>query len=175
MGDRLGLFYPLLQLGVVARLAGDYTRAAALVEESLALGRELGSKAVICVALHYLGDVVQDQGDYERALALYQESVALARPIEHKENIALCLIGLGGVAGAIGQAERAARLLSAATTLFDTIGVSVAAWPEVRADDDRYVAAARAQLDEATFAAAWAAGHAVAGSGGCRGVGALNR
>ncbi len=104
---------------------------------------------------------MQDQGDYRRALALYQESVALARRFEWKEGIAQCLVGIGGVASAVGQAERAARLLSAAETLLDSIGLSLAAWPEVRADFDRYVAAARAQLDEATFKAAWAEGRAM--------------
>jgi non-specific serine/threonine protein kinase len=84
--------------------------------------------------------------------------LALARQLEHKERIAQCLVGVGGVASAVRQAERAARLLSAAETLLGTIGLSLAAWPEVRADHDRYVAAARAQLDDATFAAAWAEG-----------------
>jgi tetratricopeptide (TPR) repeat protein len=161
VGDRNGLFFPLLQLGVVARLEGDHTGAAALYQESLTLGRELGAKAIICVALRYLGEVEQDRGDYARTLALYQESLALARPIDHEENIALCLMGIGGVAGAVRQAECAARLLSAAATLLDTIGLSLAAWPEVRADYDRYVAAARAQLDEVVFTAAWAEGRAM--------------
>jgi hypothetical protein len=49
-------------------------------------------------------------------------------------------------------------LLSAAETLLDSIGLSLAAWPEVRTDYERYLAAVRAQLDEATFAAAWAGG-----------------
>jgi predicted ATPase/transcriptional regulator with XRE-family HTH domain len=161
LGDRLGLTFPLRQLGFVAWREGDYTRACTLLEESLALGRELGAKGIISVALRHLGDVVQAQGDVQRALALYQESVALARPIEHKQNIAWCLVGLGGVAGAVGQGEHAARLLSAAEILFDTIGLSLALGPEVRADYDRYVAAARAQLDEATWAAAWAEGRAM--------------
>jgi len=104
---------------------------------------------------------VLDQGDSERALALYQESWALARQFEFKEGIAQGLLGIGGVASAVRQAERAARLLSAAETLLDSIGLSVAVWPDVRADYERYVAAARAQLDEATFAAAWAEGRAL--------------
>jgi predicted ATPase/transcriptional regulator with XRE-family HTH domain len=158
VGDRLGLAFPLMQLGIVARLEGDHTRSTALVEESLALGRELGAKGIMSVALRHLGDVMQDQGDEQRALALYQESVALARPLENKQNIAFCLVGIGGVAGAVGQGERAARLLSAAETLFDTIGLSLALGPEVRADYDRYVSAAHAQLDAATWAAAWAEG-----------------
>jgi tetratricopeptide (TPR) repeat protein len=142
----------------VARLGGDHTQAAALHEEAVALGHELGAKAIISEALQNFGDVVQDQGDYERALALYQESLALAWPLAFKQNIAWCLIGLGGVAGALGQAECAARLLSAGETLFDTIGLSLVVWPEVRADYDRFVAAARDQLDESTFTAAWAQG-----------------
>jgi non-specific serine/threonine protein kinase len=104
---------------------------------------------------------VQDQGDYARALVLYQESLALARLIENKEHIACCMVGLGGVAGALRQAERAARLLSAAETLLDTIGLSLAAWPEVRADFDRYVAVPRVHLSEEAFAAAWAEGQAL--------------
>jgi hypothetical protein len=51
--------------------------------------------------------------------------------------------------------------LSAAETLLNTSGLSLAAWPDVHADYERYVAAVRAQLDEATFAAAWAAGRAM--------------
>jgi predicted ATPase len=161
VGDLNGLAEALPLLGIIARLEGDHTRAAALLEESLALAREVGDKDNISVALRCLGDVMQDQGDYERALALYQESVALARLIEGKERIAHCLVGVGGVASAVRQAERAARLLSAAETLLDSIGLSLAAWPEVRADFDHYVAVARAQLDEATFEAAWAAGRAL--------------
>jgi predicted ATPase/class 3 adenylate cyclase/DNA-binding NarL/FixJ family response regulator len=162
VGDLNGLAEALPQLGILARLEGDHTRAAALLEESLALGREVGDKSNISGALQCLGDVVQDQGDYERALALYQESLGLARLLEgNKESIARCLVGVAGVAGAVRQAERAVRLLSAAETLLDTIGLSLAAWPETRADYDRYVAAARAQLDETTFMAAWAQGHAM--------------
>ena len=45
--------------------------------------------------------------------------------------------------------------------LLATIGLSVSVWPTTHADYERSVAAVRAQLDEATFAAAWAAGHAL--------------
>jgi serine phosphatase RsbU (regulator of sigma subunit) len=51
--------------------------------------------------------------------------------------------------------------LSAAETLLDSIGLSLAAWPELRTDSDRYVAATRAQLSEEAFAAAWAEGRAL--------------
>jgi predicted ATPase/DNA-binding XRE family transcriptional regulator len=161
VGDRIGLVSPLWQLGLIARHQGDHRRAGALVEESLALSRELGSKAMICLALLHLGEVVLEQGEEQRALALFQESLALARPIEYKDIVAECLVGIGGVAGAVRQPERAARLLSAAETLLDTVGLLVGVGPEVRADYDRYVVAARAQLDEASFMVAWAEGQAM--------------
>ncbi|HEX9438485.1 MAG TPA: tetratricopeptide repeat protein, partial [Roseiflexaceae bacterium] len=161
VGDRKGLAEALVQLGIVARLEGDHTRAASLLEESLALGREVGDKGDVSLALQRLGEVVQDQGDAQRALALFQQSLVLARPLELKDIIPGCLVGIGGVAGAVRQAERAVRLLSAAENLLDTIGLSLAAWPEVRADYERFVAAARAQIDEATFATAWAEGRAM--------------
>jgi len=161
VGDRAGLADALWNLGNMARQEGDHTQAAALLEESLALARQADAKGIILQVLQPLGDVAQDQGDHERALALYQESLVLARQFEHKESIARCLVEVGGVASAFRQAERAARLLSAAETMLDSIGLSVAVWPDLRADYERYMAAVRAQLDEATFTAAWAAGRAL--------------
>ena len=161
VGDAWGLMHTRDQLGQVARAEGDYMQAGLLFEESLAISRETGNKGSLATSLQGLADVVQDQGDYRHALALYQESVALVRRFEWKEGIAKCLLGIGGVASAVRQAERAARLLSAAETLLDSIGLSLAAWPEVRADFDHYVAVARAQLSEEAFAAAWAAGRAL--------------
>jgi hypothetical protein len=57
------------------------------------------------------------------------------------------------------QPERAARLLGAVDALREMIGYRLAA--AERTDYDRDVAAIRAQLDAATFAAAWAAGQAL--------------
>jgi tetratricopeptide (TPR) repeat protein len=144
VGDRSGLAGALSMLGGIAQSEGDLARAGALYEESLALDRELDSKSNISIDLMHLGDVAQDQGDEQRAMTLYQESLAQMRHfLELKEFIAQCLLGLAGVAGAVRQGERAARRLSAAETLLNTIGLSVSAWPETRADYDRYVAAAR--------------------------------
>jgi hypothetical protein len=46
-------------------------------------------------------------------------------------------------------------------SLLKTIGLSVSAWPEARAAFEQEKAAAHAQLGEAAFAAAWAAGRAM--------------
>jgi predicted neutral ceramidase superfamily lipid hydrolase len=58
-----------------------------------------------------------------------------------------------------GQPKRAAWLFGAAEALRETSGASIP--PVDRADYDRILAAVRAQLDEQTFAAAWAEGRAM--------------
>ena len=63
------------------------------------------------------------------------------------------------MAGVQGQQVRAARLLGAVEALLEATNDHVD--PADRAEYDRDVAAARAQLDEATFAAAWAEGRAM--------------
>jgi hypothetical protein len=90
----------------------------------------------------------------------FEDSLALYREVGNEDGIAYCLAGLAGVAGAEGQPERAARLLGAAEALLEATGVRLIAAD--RAEYDRNVAAVRAQLDEAAFAAAWAEGRAMA-------------
>jgi hypothetical protein len=59
----------------------------------------------------------------------------------------------------MGQPVQAARLFGAAEALREAIGLSRQS--DERAAYDRSVAAVRAQLESATFAAAWAEGHRV--------------
>jgi hypothetical protein len=80
---------------------------------------------------------------------------------QHHEQIriAQCLKGFGGVACAARLAVRAARLCGAARPC--TRQWSFRLDPADRAQFDRTVAAARTQLDDATFTAAWAAGRSL--------------
>lgn len=165
-GYKCPLADSLSDLGGVARREGDYEQAAALYEESLALYRELGKReANVANELRHLGHVAHYQGNTARASSLFKESLTILREPErvttfaykgYKQIIAGCLVGLAGVAGAAGQPARAAQLLGASEALLEAIG---AVWePADRAEYQCYVAAVRAHLDEATFAAAWAEG-----------------
>lgn len=80
----------------------------------------------------------------------------MQREAGNKQGIAECLVGLAGLAAVAGQPERAARLFAAAEALLDAIGAPLS--PADRAESQRDLAAARAQLDSAAFAAAWDAG-----------------
>ncbi len=155
-GDEWGAAQLLNSLGDVARTRREYEVAAPLYEESLALFRKLGSKGSIPSLLHNLGQVALAQGAPERAEALFGQSLALFRYLGDERGMAECVAGLAGVAAATGQPQRAARLLGATEALLEALGVPIS--PSNVADYERSVARARQQLDEQTFASAWAEG-----------------
>jgi hypothetical protein len=62
-------------LALVARVRGDFTRATALYEQSLALSRALGDGRLAAYTLIGLADVARDQGEYERVAELTKDSL----------------------------------------------------------------------------------------------------
>jgi tetratricopeptide (TPR) repeat protein len=158
LGDTYGNMWARCLLGRLAYFQGDLERAKVLFEESLAWFRNLGNVGVIDVLI-YLGRVVLDQGDTARAATLFRESLEAQQELGNKLCIARSLAGLAGVAGGTWQPRRAAQLLGAVERIHESIGQSLT--PIDRNVFDRYAAAIRAQLDDATFAAAWAAGRAL--------------
>ena len=73
----------------MAFFQGDYDRAAALWEESLALFRDLGDTIGIAYSYGNLGLVADAQDDYERAIASYEQALALFRQLDDRTYIAL--------------------------------------------------------------------------------------
>ena len=157
--DSLGIAACLGNLGDLAHARGDVTQAAALFEESLALAREQGNTWQAAYVLHSLGHLALVRGNQARATALLREGLALSGELEDRRAIAVCLDSLALVACGQRQPERAARLFGASEGLRAAMGVGRRAW--LRVDFDRGVAAARAALGEAAFAAAWAAGRSL--------------
>ena len=159
LGHKRAIAAALGNLGLVALLQGDYVQARGLHEECLALARLLGDKQTIAISLCNLGLAALYQGDYVQARAPHEESLVLSWELGDKENIAWCLEGLAGVAGAQGRPVQAARLYGAAEFLRDVIGIPLPLPYQVHYE--RMLAAARAQLDEAAFATAWAEGRSL--------------
>jgi predicted ATPase len=169
IGDKENLAMVLSGLGELAVRQGDYGRATALLEESVALHRKTGSKWGIAASLGTLGWVAQRQNDLEQATILLAESLALRREMQDAGGIAWCLEKLAEIGLAKGQQEspprqnedfrRAARLFAAAAALrapLDSI-IDLVDQPEY----ERHLALVQAQLDEATFEAAYAEGQAM--------------
>ncbi|PYO39393.1 MAG: XRE family transcriptional regulator, partial [Gemmatimonadetes bacterium] len=159
VGDQRGIANQVISLGVLARQEGDYQQAAQLCEGALALFEERGDQEGIALASMVLGAVAHNRGDTERAQALLKESLIVFSELGDKSNIAECLELLAGLASAQGQPIRAARLCGSAQALIESIGLTPA--PADRYQYERNVAAVRASLGEAAFAAAWAEGRAM--------------
>jgi predicted ATPase/class 3 adenylate cyclase len=160
LGYQEGIAYILNSLGEVMRGRGDYEQAGMLYEESLALARELGIKRVVASTLHNLGSIALYHRDTGSSAARFRESLALFLELSDKEGLTVCLAGLAAIAVTTGQPARAGRLFGAAEAVHLTMGGIL--WPTDHAEQAGYMAAARAQLDEATFTTAWAEGQAMA-------------
>jgi hypothetical protein len=117
------------------------------------VGDRRGTARSLCL----LAKVIAAQGDNTRARALYEESLALLRALGCSEYMALCLEGLGVVVAA-QKPGSAVRLWGAAEALRAAIGAPIP--PIERASYEQAVAAARTELGESDFAAAWAQGRA---------------
>jgi predicted ATPase/class 3 adenylate cyclase len=160
IGDPWAIARALLSLAQTAYVQGEYSRAEALFEECLALMRQAGSTSHSAVALLYLGHAARAQGNFRRATALYQEGLALSQGLGDKLRVLRELEGLATAVAAEGRAERATRLLGTASSLRDLLGS--ARHPMDRAAVEAALEAVRAALGEEAFAAAWAAGRALA-------------
>src|SRR3990172_4024738 len=106
----------------LAFFQGDYERAAALGEESLALSRKLGDKRGTASCLNILGLEAREQGDYDRATTLLEETLAQFRLLGDKWGIAFSQSNLGIVAWNQGDHERAELLFRESLLLRRALG-----------------------------------------------------
>jgi len=163
LGDQSGVPWSLLGLADVAQLQGDYDWAETLLNETIALCRRLIINRLLAFGLLNLADIVLYRGDATRASALFTEGLALFQEFESEGGIAQCLLGFAGVASTTGQGVRAARLCGAVEALLESVGTSIESFLPLddRIHYDRTIATMHAPLDDAAFAAAWAAGRAM--------------
>ncbi len=155
----------LALVGAIALERGDLERATAYCEESLAFARRTGADHPEGIALACLTHVARQRGDLAGAESLGREQLLVWRRLGDPAGLAGGLEDLALTAAAAqprgrARAERAARLLGAAAALRERVGVLRRRW--WGADLERDAALARAALGEARWAAAYAAGRALA-------------
>jgi predicted ATPase/DNA-binding XRE family transcriptional regulator len=101
----------LLIAGILATRHGDYDRAVALDEASLATYRDLGHKKSTHGPLRELGTVAYHRGDYARAVHLGEQALAVAREFGNASGSALAACNLADALRAQGELEGARTLL----------------------------------------------------------------
>ncbi len=156
LGEKSLLAQLLMFKGERARPEGDYATAQAALEECLTISRALGDKVWTAAALAALGRVARDRGDCRTAHNLFSEAIRIQQETEEKVWVAPYLDDIASLAVAHGQIRQAVRLLGAGTALREALGTQRK--PFERDGYERSVAAARAQLRDAEFEAAWAEG-----------------
>jgi predicted ATPase len=101
----------LLVAGILAARHGDYDRAVALDEESLALYRDLGHRKGTHGPLRELGVVAYLRGDHDRAVSLSEQALAVAEEFGSAPGSGLAACNLADALRARGDLERARTLL----------------------------------------------------------------
>ena len=108
----------LRELGLVTREQGNYARANALFEESLAFHRSVGDRA--CVALAHIGlaDVARDQGDAARVRKYGEPALFVLRELGMPWAIGFTLHTLALSAYYADQLAEAAALIRETEAVF---------------------------------------------------------
>jgi tetratricopeptide (TPR) repeat protein len=158
-GDDWGQAWSLYALAFLKLAEGNLAQARRALEEALVQLRRQDMPFGVFRALLALGYTLFEQGDVVDAEARFCEGLALSREWPLLTLITIGLDGLAMVAAARGRPLRAARLWGATEALREATGEQ--RWHVFQHSYDSTLAAAHAQVPEADWAAAWAAGRAL--------------
>jgi predicted ATPase len=114
-----GLAYTLFRL---ADRTTDFDRRKVMLEESLALLREVEDKFGIAECLMSLATFARTRGDYEQTRMIEKEHLALRKEIGDKDGIAIALAHSGGTAWLRGEYEEARKLYEESLAGFREVG-----------------------------------------------------
>jgi predicted ATPase/DNA-binding SARP family transcriptional activator len=109
-------------LGWLVNHFGETDNATAILEESLALFRDLEDRKGVATALDVLGDIAWGLDNFELARLRYEESLALRREIGEPSNIGTSLYSFGRLYVDHGYNDEAASLLEEGLVLLQRLG-----------------------------------------------------
>jgi tetratricopeptide (TPR) repeat protein len=148
--------WALVNLGRVAYRLGNPEQAMAYSQQGLAVFRDLKYQYGIAETLIDLGDIAHAREDDLQALAFYRESLTLIKNMGNVHYTHENIERLAGLLGRQQQPKRAVQLFAAIEHYREQKGIIRKSIDHPRYAQD--LAAARAQLDQETFATAWERG-----------------
>jgi predicted ATPase/DNA-binding CsgD family transcriptional regulator len=110
------------QAGYLAIWRGDYQRGGALLEEGMALYKELGDDPGVAISLFHLGQMAVHGRDRERTKALRVEAEALRKRLTDRQATGFLLVFLGMAAQDEENHDRAVALLEESLVLNRELG-----------------------------------------------------
>jgi hypothetical protein len=135
---------------------GDRDQALLLYTENLDHSRVHGHRRIEARSLGVLAEIAADEGRLDDARELLLASFRIDQELGNLPFMSFDLVRFAAVHIREGKAEIAARLIGRAVAGFEEIGLSLESW--MTRELDQATEAAQAQLDEASFTAAWEAG-----------------
>src|SRR5712691_7122498 len=112
----------LLAAARLAFIQSHYDQGEVLVQESLALFRELGDRRGIALSLDRLGMAAWRRGDFTAARVLMEEDLALFTEVGDQDRVAWSLFTLALLNNKQGKYTRACILFEESLTLFRGLG-----------------------------------------------------
>lgn len=113
----------LINVGWLAWWRGEDARAEAALQESHNLFQQIGERRTLPFALNLLGRLAWQRGDASRAHQLLAESIALSRDLGSRLPMIDSFMALAAIAHQANRPEVSARLLGAAESARNVIGV----------------------------------------------------
>ena len=112
----------LIGAGGLAFLQCEYSLSEKLLNEGLALARELWDNESIATSLQLLGSVAREQGAYYRAIKLHEGSLGIWRELDNKRGVARSLNYIGFASWLNGNFDKTAMVCEQALGLFRGLG-----------------------------------------------------
>jgi predicted ATPase/class 3 adenylate cyclase len=132
---------------------GDKDRYWLLTEENLEHSREHGHRRIEARSLGSLAERAASAGRFDDARELLVQSFRIDRELGNVLFVGLDLVRFAVMHTRDGRPDVAARLVAKAVMTFDELGFSLESWMTREVDDA--TDAVRAELDAASFEAAW--------------------
>ena len=159
--DERSLATILGNLGNMALEEHDYAAARAYLEEAAATHRRLAHQSSLANNLMDLGFIALSEARLDEAEPFLRESLAISSAERLGDLLPWAVEAVAAVALARGSPSEAVRLLAATTSTREELAMGADFYPVAEETRERTLDAARAELSEAEFAAAWAEGEAL--------------
>ncbi|MGB8909232.1 MAG: tetratricopeptide repeat protein [Candidatus Cybelea sp.] len=156
LDNQSGLANALVKIGLIAMAYEKYESAEELFGEALAVQQAAGDVGSMHQSLANLAAVAHRRGDHELSLTRFGEALDLLAAVRDKSALAKTLEDFAFTVAALDDPSRAARLLGAAQTLRNTIGLPI--FPIERERHDAEVSAIRGCLGDDAFLVQWRIG-----------------
>lgn len=146
----------LNNLAIVATRLNEFDRAVALLNESLALGRQRGDSFSMGHALSSLGELARRQGDLAQAAAHHRAALLLRSELNNQLGMLFSIQSIADLAIAANNLPLAVRLYGAGEALRQKYNAPLTG--HILTDVQSNTAAMRAALPAQEFARLWAIG-----------------